>query len=73
MAGQHETFELLVNGIPRTYRDTQSHALEAARILKHRDMSAEITIVTRAWAILRDIVGEPVWQKPGMPQAKLIG
>jgi hypothetical protein len=76
MAGENETFELLVNGVPRTYRDIREHALDAARILKHRDMSAEITIInrnTREWALLRNIVAEPVWQAPGMPEAKPIG
>jgi hypothetical protein len=61
-------FEILVNGIPRTYRDTEEMAIDARRVLKDQDKSAVITIInddTRQWMILADH-RSPVgpWQDP---------
>jgi hypothetical protein len=59
-------FELLVNGIPRTYRDKPEFAVDAGRVLKRRDLSAEITVLnltTREWLIVSDVVfASPKWQ-----------
>jgi hypothetical protein len=63
-----EGFEILVNGIPRTFRDMESMALDAARILKDRDRSSEITVInrgTRQWLIIADPFAKPgPWQDP---------
>jgi hypothetical protein len=59
-------FELLVNGIPRTYRDKAEYAVDAGRILKHRDLGSEIIVLnknTREWLIVSDVVfASPKWQ-----------
>jgi hypothetical protein len=67
------SFEILINGIPRTYRDVEQLAVEAARLIKHREKDSEITVIdrnTRKWALLRDLVSEPLWQAPGVAAAK---
>jgi hypothetical protein len=49
-------FEILVNGIPRTYRDHERMAIDAGRMLRGRDKS-EITIInqtTRQWVTIAD-------------------
>ena len=35
-------FELLINGIPRTYRDQPELAIDAGRVLKQRDNQSEV-------------------------------
>ena len=59
-------FELLINGIPRTYRDIAKLAIDAGRILKLRDKQSEVTVlnmVTREWLIVTDFVfANPKWQ-----------
>ena len=61
-------FEILVNGIPRSYRDKEAVAIVAGRILKDRDKSSEITVInddTRQWLIIRDHLNAPgPWQDP---------
>jgi hypothetical protein len=55
-------FEILVNGTPRSYRDVESVAIDAGRVLKVRDKS-EITVVnttTGKWAAISD--AQPVWK-----------
>jgi hypothetical protein len=47
-----EGFEILVNGIPRTFRDLEAVAIGAGLVLKDRDRSSEIAIInggTRQW------------------------
>jgi hypothetical protein len=69
------SFEILINGIPRTYRDVKELAVDAARIIKHRERTSEITIIdrnTREWAIVKDLVNAPVWIAPGAAAAKPI-
>jgi predicted methyltransferase MtxX (methanogen marker protein 4) len=58
-------FEILVSGIPRTYRDRKDMAVAAARVLKQRDV--EIIIIdqtTKEWTVVNDLVSEPKWQPP---------
>ena len=58
-------FEIRVNGIPRSYRDLEKNAIEAGRLLKGRDKSAEITVVnmtTRPRAAISDQFSEVVWK-----------
>jgi hypothetical protein len=53
----NEGFEILVNGIPRTFRDLEANATEAGRVLKGRDKASEITVInrdTRQWLIISD-------------------
>ena len=38
-------FEILINGVPRTFRDRQDTAYEAARFLKSKNPTAIIEIV----------------------------
>jgi hypothetical protein len=61
-------FEILVNGIPRTYRDQEKLAIDAGRILKGRDKTSEITVInddTRQWVRIRDHLNAPgPWQDP---------
>jgi hypothetical protein len=67
------SFEILINGIPRTYRDVKVLAVEAARIIKHRERTSEITIIdrdTREWAIVKDLVNEPAWIASGAAAAR---
>jgi hypothetical protein len=67
------SFEILINGIPRTYRDIEALAVQSARFLKHREKGSEVTIIdrnTRKWAVVRDLVSEPLWQEPGVAAAK---
>src|ERR1035437_247012 len=61
-SGMGEGFEILANGIPRTFRDMESMALDAGRILKDRDRSSEITVIkrgTRQWLIIADPFAKP--------------
>ena len=61
-------FEILVNGTPRTYRDTEDMAIEAGRVLKTRDKTTDITVVNTAtglWVAVTDpysTVG--AWKNP---------
>jgi hypothetical protein len=41
-------FDILVNGVPRTFRDTADIAYAAARNLKTRDRASEVTVRERA-------------------------
>jgi hypothetical protein len=55
-----EGFEILVNGIPRTFRDLEKNAIASGRALKRRDISTEITIIntaTRQWLVIADPFG----------------
>lgn len=66
-------FEIQVSGVARTFRGLKECAVYAGRVLKFRDKASDVTIFnrsTREWATVRDIVAEPVWQQPGMPEAK---
>lgn len=58
-------FEILVNGIARTHRDLSDTALDAGRVLKHRDLSSEVKIVnetTKEWLVVTDVVfADPRW------------
>jgi hypothetical protein len=45
-------FQILVNGILRSYRDEEAMAIDAGRVLKDRDKASEITLInddTRQW------------------------
>jgi hypothetical protein len=47
-------FEILVNGHRRCWRDQESTAIDAGRVLKVRDRTSEITVInddTRQWVI----------------------
>lgn len=58
-------FEIFVNGIPRTYRDVESVAIAAGRVLKERDKSAEVRVVccdTKRWAPISDPYAAVVWK-----------
>jgi hypothetical protein len=61
-------FEILVNGIPRPYRDREGLAIDAGRVLKDRDRTSEITVIndsTRQWVIICDHLAAPSpWQDP---------
>jgi hypothetical protein len=51
-------FQILVNGITRSYRDQEAMAIDAGRVLKDRDRSSEITVInddTRQWVIKRPL------------------
>lgn len=58
-------FEILVNGIARTYRDTEGIAIDAAKILRGRDKS-KITVINqdiRQWLVIVDPYGPaPAWK-----------
>jgi len=57
-------FEILVNGVPRTFRDRKELAMDAGRQLKRRDMAAEITVVdveTREWSEIKDVYSSATW------------
>ena len=62
----NEGFDILVNGVPRTFRDDKKIALDAARNLKMRNLSGEITVIDRStgqWAILADAFAtDTAWQ-----------
>ncbi len=63
-------FEILVNGIPRTFRDLEKNAINAGRVLKDRDKTAEITVIntsTRQWLVIVDPFAEPGPWKTGAP------
>jgi hypothetical protein len=48
-------------------------AVDAARVIKHREHTSEITIIdrnTREWVIVKDLVAEPVWLALGVVAAK---
>lgn len=58
-------FEILVNGIPRSYRDLEKNAIDAGRVLRARD-KGEITVVntkTGKWAVV-DEFSAVVWKEP---------
>ena len=38
-------FEILINGVPRTFRDRQDIAYEAARFLKSKNRTAIVEII----------------------------
>ena len=40
-------FDIRIDGVWRTVRDQQPAAFEAARLLKHKNKSAVVTITTR--------------------------
>jgi hypothetical protein len=69
-------FEILVNGIPRTYRDHERMAIDAGRVLKDRDRSSEITVIndaTRQWVIIRDHLNAPgPWQDPAGSPLRIV-
>ena len=69
IAYTREMFEILVNGIPRTYRDQEGMAIDAGRVLRDRDKS-EITVInldTRQWAIITDPFSAVAWRDaPGL-------
>ncbi len=57
-------FDIIVNGVPRTFRDREDVALEAARTLKHRDLNSIVELVsteTGARAVIPDVVSPPAW------------
>jgi hypothetical protein len=70
-------FEILVNGIPRTYRDQEGMALDAGRVLKDRDRTSEITVInddTRQWVSIRDHLNAPgPWQDPAGGPLRIVG
>lgn len=61
-------FEILVNGIPRTYRDDEALAIEAGRVLKVRDKTTNITVVgtaTGMWTAVTDpYLSVGAWTNP---------
>lgn len=63
-----DRFEILVNGIPRTFRDVEKNAIDAGRVLKDREKGAEITIIkhsNRQWLIITDPFAAPgPWHDP---------
>jgi hypothetical protein len=66
-------FEVLVNGIPRSWRDVERTAVSAAHMLYSRDKGAsQIVIVDhkagRRGSITSDF-GEPVWIEFSRPSA----
>jgi hypothetical protein len=69
-------FEILVNGIPRSYRDQEAMAIYAGRMLRGRDQS-EITVInldTRQWVIIRDHLNAPgLWQDPAGGPLRIVG
>jgi hypothetical protein len=57
-------FEILINGVPRTFRDLKELAIYAGRELKRRNFAAEIMVVnvaTREWALVADVTAPPTW------------
>ncbi|HEY4257643.1 MAG TPA: hypothetical protein VGM66_10540 [Candidatus Udaeobacter sp.] len=69
-------FELLVNGIPRTYRDLPELAIDAGRFHKQQHPKDELTVInmaTREWLTVTDMVfANPEWQLPAeAPATKL--
>jgi uncharacterized membrane protein len=55
-------FEIRVNGDRRYWRDQESTAIDAGRVLKDQDKLSVITIInnnTRQWMILADPFGPP--------------
>jgi hypothetical protein len=74
MARENEIFEILVNGIPRSYRDVAAYAVAGGQMLKGRDASSQVIVVnrsTREWAVIADMVSEPKWQPASqMPEAR---
>jgi hypothetical protein len=63
-----EGFEILVNGIPRTFRDLEAVAINTGLVLKERDRASEITIINRGarqWLVIADPFAKPgPWQAP---------
>lgn len=58
-------FEILVNGATRTYRDLEKVAVDAGRVAKGRDLSADVRVVslkTGAWATIADPYAAVVWK-----------
>lgn len=67
-----EGFDILVNGVPRTFRDTKDLALDACRVLKRRNLADEITVIdrdSRAWAIVADVAAVGVKWQPAVSAA----
>jgi hypothetical protein len=67
----NEGFDILVNGVPRTFRDDKKIALDAARNLKMRNLGSEITVIDRntgQWTVMADpFASDIAWQAaPGM-------
>jgi hypothetical protein len=55
-------FEILLSGDRRCWRDQESTAIDAGRVLKDRDRSSEITVVnddTRQWVIIISLKAWP--------------
>ena len=44
----NQGFEILINGTPRTFRDHQQPALEAARIIKKKNRSELVEVLDRS-------------------------
>jgi hypothetical protein len=52
----NEGFEILHNGVPRTFRDVKAVAYEAARFAKIRDPEDIIDIVDRATGVKQQML-----------------
>lgn len=73
---ENQGFEITVNGFPRTYRDNEGIALDAARNLKRNNLGGEITVINRAtkeWFILTDASAtEVIWRPaPGVAAVEI--
>jgi len=64
----NEGFDILVNGVPRTFRDDKKIALDAARNLKMRNLGGEITVINRSTGqraiLVNAFATEIAWQAP---------
>lgn len=63
-----EGFDILVNGVPRTFRDDKKIAVAAGQTLRLREKGAEIILVdrrTKAWVAIVDTVATPTTWNPG--------
>lgn len=69
-----DCFEILVNGVPRSYRDVAAIAIAGGQALKARDLGSEVIVVnqsTREWSVIKDVFSPPVWNPPAqVPTAR---
>lgn len=58
-------YEILLNGVPRTWRDVEAEAIAAARVLFHREKgTGEIIVINRRTGMrcqVKDGFSDPAW------------
>lgn len=62
-----EGFDIYVDGVPRTFRDEEAIALDAARYLKGRNPKSEIKVIhtSAKWLVIANAFDRAAnWQIP---------